>query len=309
MNIGYYFIRYLLWICIVFNSAFAIDAEHNITSLNMYEVATNRNFKVIMDNKPIYLRIGRDNPGEVGINRMDEMLHYKVAEQLGIAPFLIAYHLDHGILITEFIEGSSPSEEEIHDFTLLANIVSQIKSLHEYSYSDSPLPKKTVFQINDRLLVVRPKSVDESDIDKWLMIRKSFEERYYEGISVGLCHGDLFRGNLLNTNNGRLYLIDWEYSFFGHVIDDLGKLCSANWLSDEEMLHVVSEYWGTEDLLKVRKLEQNIFMQQFNFYLWCHIQAVHNADDSSAFLLLAERVKVHLFKLSCDLSPLSQVKN
>lgn len=92
--------------------------------------------------------------------------------------------------------------------------------------------------------------------------------------------------------------MDWEYSFYGYVIDDIGKYCSSNWFDDSDIELVSKIYWGVANDQLIRKLHQNIFMQQFNFFLWCHIQASNNSKESALFYEMANRVGEHLNKMS-----------
>lgn len=278
-----------------------IEHEFNISSLNIYETATNRNFRILLNEKPVFLRVGRDNANQIGINRKTEIKHYKMAEGLGLAPKLLAYQIDNGILITEFVEGNTPSETKIHDVNVLKKIALCLKKLHTCKYKDQDEPTNNVFLKNDRLLDQLSALDTDASFEKWLEVRRSFEKDYYDGIDVGICHGDLFRGNLLETTEGKLFLIDWEYSYLGPVIDDLGKLCSANWLTDEEIKLVAEAYWKSPNSKMVDKIKQNIYMQQMNLYLWCKIQAYHELQTASNYLSLAARAKEHLNQLGPQL--------
>jgi thiamine kinase-like enzyme len=265
-----------------------LPVEQNMTSLNMYATATNRNFKLSVDNSSLFIRIGRESPEELGIDRRREVELYKVAEGLGLAPKLIAYQIDNGILVTEFIEGSSPSETRVHELDFLEQVVEKLKLLHSASLESAS--EKNVFRNNDLLLAECSSFVDLEKIKHWQEVRASFEKGYYEDTAFGICHGDLFRGNILENQEGRIYFIDWEYAYYGPIIDDLGKLCSANWLTDSEIEFVANMYWKSPNM---RKLKQNIFMQQFNFYLWCKIQAQHNAENSF-YGTIVHKVEKHL---------------
>lgn len=280
--------------------AIGVESEFNMTSLNMYETATNRNFKILLNDQPVFLRVGRENPEQIGIDRATEIAHYKVAESLGIAPKLLAYQIANGMLVTEFIEGVSPSDQRVHEPEFLENITSALRLLHSCQPTELGC-KKSVFVKNDRLLEAfsQPKK-----IARWLTMRTSFEPNYYAGIAEGICHGDLFRGNLLETADGTLYLIDWEYSYYGPVIDDIGKLCAANWLSDEEIRHIAHLYWETDSGALFRKVKENIFMQQLNLYLWCHIQAHAQPQMADSYLWLAHRAERHLDQLMGELQRL-----
>lgn len=172
--------------------------------MNIYSIATNRNFKINLNEKTVFFRIGRNNPDEVGINRESEMQFYTIAESLGIAPKLLGYEIDNGLLMTEYIEGISPTEKEIRECQIIERVVHNLHLLHAYHLSIVTTASSTVFSRNSELL----KTLDklglrinlQEKIDNWLRIKNSIEDGYYQGIPLGICHGDLFRGNIIQDN-------------------------------------------------------------------------------------------------------------
>lgn len=269
--------------------------------INPSETATNRSFKVVLQDESLFLRIGRDHPEQLGIDRQREVHHYKLAESLGLAPALLAYQIDTGTLMSKYIEGASPSEARVHEREFLEKVTRSLKRLHACP-SNSRAAETTALLRNDALLnqltQLGTDHVEQNRLHYWLEVRGAFEEGYYDGIAIGVCHGDLFRGNFLETPEGGLFLVDWEYSYIGPVIDDIGKLCAANWLTEEEIQWVVETYWGAADPRLVHKVVQNIYLQQMHLYLWCHIRAHHECTTAARYLALAARVKEHLNRLA-----------
>lgn len=294
--------KILIFIYLLATPVFANVPALNIESLNIYTTSTNRNFKINLNGQTVFFRIGRNSPGEVGINRESEIEFYTIAESLGIAPKLLGYEVKNGLLITEYIEGASPSEKEIRQPYAIEKVIHNLHLIHAHQLSVPTTSPCTVFSRNNELL----KTLDtaglrdslQEQLDNWLCVKNSIESDYYLAIPLGICHGDLFRGNILQDRNAKLFFIDWEYSYYGYVIDDIGKFCSSNWLDNNEIEFVSKMYWGVANDLLLRKLHQNIFMQQFNFFLWCQVQASNNSTESASYYELASRVGEHLNKMS-----------
>lgn len=278
-------------------------SEANIHPLNNYFVATNRSFKIEVNGQTVFFRIGREHPEELGIDRISELAFYEVGEKVGIAPKILGFETDHGLLITEYIDGASPTKEELS--STIEKVIDHLHLLHSYPFTQDKMPLSTVFLRNDALLktleTLGLKAEISDKVDRWLLTRESFEKDHYQNIPVGVCHGDLFRGNMLLDAHQNLFIIDWEYAFYGYVIDDLGKFCSSNWLSDEEIARVSALYWGTSDERMLQKLYQNIFMQQFNFFLWCQIQAFYHTEENASFDELVGQVEAHLDRMRKNL--------
>jgi thiamine kinase-like enzyme len=275
--------------------------ELNISSLNLYDIVTNRSFKVVLQNESLFFRIGRENAEQVGINRETEISHYRLAESLGLAPPLLAYQIENGILISKYIEATPPSEERVRQSDFLEKVMFALKRLHTYLPS-SPSTATTIFLKAAALAAQLAKLGIESDMQPWLERMRGFEEGHYDGIAVSLCHGDLFRGNFLEQPEGNLLIVDWEYSYVGPVIDDLGKLCAANWLSDGEIRFVIESYWGAAEPERVQRVMENIYVQQLNLYLLCQVRAYYEPRAVSSYLALANRVREHLNQLGPQLA-------
>lgn len=294
--------RNLTLFCITASSLWATGPNFNIKPLNSYATSTNRTFKLDLDGECVVFRVGRDNPEHVGIDRNAEMELYALAESLGIAPKLVGYEIDNGLLMTRYIDGASPSEQEIRQQQVIEKVVRNLQLLHTHTAPDHKTAVSTVFSRNHALLETvkhTPFYPDiQQKIDRWQTMQRSFEADYYAGIPRAACHGDLFRGNILLDQTGKLFFIDWEYSFYGYVIDDIGKFCSSNWLGDTEIKLVSERYWGRSDEQLLKKLHQNIFMQQFNFFLWCHVQGSEKAHQAAAYYATADRVSKHLDVMS-----------
>lgn len=289
---------FALFIVIATASALSLPAdetEYNIHSLNLF-TPSNRSFKLMVNGAPVFFRIGRDNPEEFGIDRAREIKYLLVGEKLGLTPALLGYELDNGLLMAEFIEGSTPSFERMHDLEFLDLVVANLRTLHGYQMDGMDEAEKTKFyscrHFYQSLLAMNI-SFDEESVSYWMQVMRSFEEGYYDGIGKGVCHGDLYYGNLLESLDGRVYLIDWEYSFYGYVIDDLSAVCSDD-MPDEVIRYIVKSYWGEDQPEMFLKLKQNIFIHELMHYFWCLMQADKNSANAPLYHKRARMMQKNL---------------
>lgn len=272
----------------------AEEREFNIHSLNLF-TPTNRSFKVILNDIPVFLRIGRSHPEEVGIDRAREIRYLKIGEKLGLTPALLGYELDNGLLMTEFIEGSTPSPERMHDLSFLRQVVANLHTLHAYQIDDNGVEKTTFDACRHFYHSITALNIpyDEERVSYWMSVINSFEEGYYEGFSKAVCHGDIYHGNLLESLDGKVFLIDWEYAFYGYVIDDLGKLGTDD-MTDAELHSIVQCYWGTDSPEMFLKLKQNVFMHELVHYFWCLINAEKNPSNAVQYHKRARLMRENL---------------
>lgn len=224
---------------------------------------------------------------------------------LGLTPSILGYELNNGLLITEFIEGTTPTPEKMRNSQFLEKVVAKLRLLHSYDPEDLHIVEKTTFDACRHFyhaLKALNISYDESQASFWIKGMESFEKGYYENMRKAVCHGDLYHGNLLESLEGEIYLIDWEYSFFGYVIDDLGKLCSDD-LNDEEIQFIVKTYWGKESPDLFLKLKQNVFLHELVHYFWCLIQAHNNPANASHYYTRSQLMKENLNRAALVILP------
>ena len=86
--------------------------------------SANRNFKLTIPGGPHVLRVGR-NKEVLGIDRLKEIIFYKTAESIGLAPELIAYNVNEQIMISKYVENHN-SYERIHERTMIEKIIDSL---------------------------------------------------------------------------------------------------------------------------------------------------------------------------------------
>jgi thiamine kinase-like enzyme len=61
---------------------------------------------------------------------------------------------------------------------------------------------------------------------------------------LAACHNDLLPANLVEDEQGRLWLVDWEYAGWGDPYFDLGNLAVNNEFTDAEDEALLVAYFG-----------------------------------------------------------------
>lgn len=83
-------------------------------------------------------------------------------------------------------------------------------------------------------------------------------EREKYGIELVVNHHDIYYPNLLPTEDGRFFLIDWEYAGVNDPANDIAGLITRYDYTDEEIECILKEYYGRE----LTWLEHRHFMGQ-----------------------------------------------
>ena len=89
-------------------------------------------------------------------------------------------------------------------------------------------------------------------LKKVVMDIKAEVDRSGEAVRVP-CHNDAIVGNWILGENGKLYLVDWEYSGMGEAMWDLSCLSIEADYSAENDRELLSAYYGRQPNLEEEK--------------------------------------------------------
>jgi thiamine kinase-like enzyme len=200
---------------------------------------TNHNFRVMLGGEDYVLRIHGKDTELLGIDRESERLASKLADELGIAPALVAAFDD--CLLTRFIACDTVGTVEVAESVKLLALA--LRSFHS---SPAQLPSR--FWVPDLLeryaALVRARHVELPD-----EYRQAAAVAAEIAATVPLrdarpCHNDLLPGNIIRARSGEVLIVDWEYAGMGHPYFDLGNLSVNNDFSEAHDERLLRAYHG-----------------------------------------------------------------
>ena len=89
---------------------------------------TNQNFAVADQERKYFVRVGNDIPLH-GVMRFNELQASRTASQVGLSPQVL--HWVPGILVLDFIEGKTLSDEDVRQQHQLERIVPMLHTCHQ----------------------------------------------------------------------------------------------------------------------------------------------------------------------------------
>ena len=125
------------------------------------------------------------------------------------------------LLLQEFIEGEEPNLEEPETAEKVGELVGKLHSLME-NCPVQPVLRDKQFFIGRYIDFLRQKSYpqiaayEELGEHLWKKVEK---------LPYGVCHGDLHRGNLLQTKDNRIYFLDFDTICRAPVMFDVMVMC------------------------------------------------------------------------------------
>ena len=155
------------------------------------------------------------------------------------------------LLLQEFIEGEEPNLEEAENAEKVGALVGKLHCLLE-GCPVKPVSRDKHFFIGRYLNFLRQKSYPK--IADYEVLGEQLWKKV-EKLPCGICHGDLHRGNLLQTKDGRVYLLDFD------------TVCKAPFMFDVMVMCDMTNYFylQPEDIETTRKVYEK-FLAGYNLH-------------------------------------------
>ncbi|WP_417726398.1 phosphotransferase [Roseovarius sp.] len=205
------------------------------------------NFNVALSDagRRFVVRVGQDIPLHQ-IMRFNEQAVHRAAEAIGIAPAI--HHTEPGILVLEFVEGTTLDEAGVRNDEMLARILPLLKKCHREAplHLRGPVLTFWVFHVlRDYAATLRADNSRHVPRLDDLLKTAAMLERAIGQVDIVLGHNDLLAANFLDDGD-RLWLLDWEYGGFNSPLFDLAGLASNNELSPAQERWLLESYFETQ---------------------------------------------------------------
>ena len=232
---------------------------------------TNHSYKVTLDDgEELLVRLPGEGTEEM-INRLDERKSTQLACDLEIDSDLLFFG-DDGTKVMKFISDPQPMDENVLKKSEV--LVQAARIFHKLHYSGVDTGVRfEVFEMADLYeKIIRDGGVafydDYNEVKQTVMDIKAEVDRNGEAPRVP-CHNDSLVANWVLDKNGRLYLIDWEYSGMNEAMWDLSCLSiEANFSkdNDDELLKAYYSLEGKQAGVEEKK--RFIAAKLYVDYLW-----------------------------------------
>lgn len=220
---------------------------------------TNASYLFTLGGETYKLRVSGSNTVRLGINRMAERAALSVAQSANLAPPFVHF-FDEGHFVARFVPGDVWDKDDLRRPPIREAVCRALRRVHAL---EIPFVFNPFADVRRRLDYARASEIAlPPDTNDFQRLADDLETRLWRvpGSDTGLCHGDVFDGNILGTANGVLFL-DWEYGGMGDVFYDLACLCAAYPAKDYPA--VLADYWGVSPTP-----EQQAKLTAFRWLTW-----------------------------------------
>lgn len=233
---------------------------------------TNTNYRVEIDGMPHFVRIPGAKTELLAVDRRNEYYNTRVAAESGVGPKILFYIPEYDVMVLEFIDGQTMSNQRLQAPGMPTRIAQSIKLLHR---GPRFLTDFNMFRLTEYYLKV----CDEHEVtipDRYparLPVVKQIEKALAVHPLPALpCNNDLLAENYIDDGN-LLRLIDYEYSGNNDPCFELGNTCQELGYDEPRIRELCAAYFGAASASMLARMKLNMIMSDVGWALWAAIQA------------------------------------
>ena len=252
-----------------------LSQEEEVLSVEQLGGMTNQNYLVKTTNKQYIVKFFGKGTEKL-INRQDEKYNLELLKDLDLDVKNYLFDIEAGIKVNEYIE-SAITLDSTSIKTKFDKIVPILQTIHasgkELRGEFAPFEeiKKYESLIEEKIPYANYETVREEVF--------SLEKRLADlGVDRKSCHIDLVPENFIESPQGRLYLIDWEYSSMNDPMWDLAALFLESEFTRQEEEAFLSHYESEQTPVSREKIAIYKILQDAIWSLWTVYKEEQGAD-------------------------------
>ena len=252
-----------------------LSEEEEVLSVEQLGGMTNQNYLVKTTNKQYIVKFFGKGTEKL-INRQDEKYNLELLKDLDLDVKNYLFDIEAGIKVNEYIE-SAITLDSTSIKTKFDKIAPILQTIHasgkELRGEFAPFEeiKKYESLIEEKIPYANYEVVREEVF--------SLEKRLADlGVDRKSCHIDLVPENFIESPQGRLYLIDWEYSSMNDPMWDLAALFLESEFTRQEEEAFLSHYESEQTPVSREKIAIYKILQDAIWSLWTVYKEEQGAD-------------------------------
>ena len=252
-----------------------LSEEEEVLSVEQLGGMTNQNYLVKTTNKQYIVKFFGKGTEKL-INRQDEKYNLELLKDLDLDVKNYLFDIEAGIKVNEYIE-SAITLDSTSIKTKFDKIAPILQTIHasgkELRGEFAPFEeiKKYESLIEEKIPYANYEAVREEVF--------SLEKRLADlGVDRKSCHIDLVPENFIESPQGRLYLIDWEYSSMNDPMWDLAALFLESEFTPQEEEAFLSHYESEQTPVSREKIAIYKILQDTIWSLWTVYKEEQGAD-------------------------------
>jgi thiamine kinase-like enzyme len=264
---------------------------------------TNKNYKVIVDNVPFFVRIPGESTDLLAVDRKNELFNSRAAAQTGISPKVLFHIPEHDVMVLEFLDGCTMSKQSLNADGMPKRMAESIKRLHNGSRF---LNDFNMFRLTEYYLEICNKHdipIPAGYFEKMKEVTQIEKALSVHPVKTVPCNNDLLAENYIDDGKN-LRIIDFEYSGNNDPCFELGNTCQENQFDEIRIKELCEAYFGEVSDAILSRLKLNMIMSDVGWTLWAAIQSKISKIDYDFWGWAIERWNRALEKFDSDQFPI-----
>ena len=174
-------------------------------------------------------------------------------------------------ILYEYIDGTEPNLDD--NAEKIGELVGKLHKILS-SYSGKLTTYNKGFFVDRYIDILREKDYPDEKLNEYIEVGNSLWDSIKD-LSYGFCHGDLHRGNLLQTLDDKIYMLDFDTACFAPQVFDIAVMCdTTNYFNfDKNEFHHTTEIFNQfmKSYSKYNQLNFDI-KQLYDFIVLRHFQ-------------------------------------
>ncbi len=252
-----------------------LSQEEEVLSVEQLGGMTNQNYLVKTTNKQYIVKFFGKGTEKL-INRQDEKYNLELLKNLDLDVKNYLFDIEAGIKVNEYIE-SAITLDSTSIKTKFDKIAPILQTIHA-----SGKELRGEFAPFEEIKKYESLIEEKIPYANYEVVRKevfSLEKRLADlGVDRKSCHIDLVPENFIESPQGRLYLIDWEYSSMNDPMWDLAALFLESEFTRQEEEDFLSHYESEQTPVSREKIAIYKILQDAIWSLWTVYKEEQGAD-------------------------------
>ena len=252
-----------------------LSEEEEVLSVEQLGGMTNQNYLVKTTSKPYIVKFFGKGTEKL-INRQDEKYNLELLKDLNLDVKNYLFDIESGIKVNEYIDSATTLDS--------TSIKSKFKKIAPSLQTIHASGKELRGEFAPFEEIRKYESLIEGNIPyaNYEAVRKevfSLEKRLADlGVDRKSCHIDLVPENFIESPQGRMYLIDWEYSSMNDPMWDLAALFLESEFTNQEEEDFLSYYESDKTPVSREKIRIYKILQDTIWSLWTVYKEDQGAD-------------------------------
>ena len=232
---------------------------------------TNHNYAVQWQDKWFSVRIGRNNPEELNIDRKREVKMHQIASYFKVAPKILFVKPKEGVLISWYIPGKTLNSEDVKSPETMRKIIKLVKKYQKFTHKVES-ENSMIAYLEKYQTSLQNKHIDLETVFPGSMDRA---RAAYQAIpqfeKYVLTHSDLFSRNIME-DKGRLWIVDWESANWREPWFDLSCLAAEDFFNIQQMDTLFHLFDNDVSSEKLKAFHRAVALRHYQTALWYLLQ-------------------------------------